>query len=719
MIEAGSDPAGRRERRSEGAWLLASGLTGMTAALLPLLFSANPYFRSDGQAYFLPSWAAIGGALRHGIWPSITLQTWFGGNLLGEYQYGLGNPVSLLAAIAIDRLGDMAVATVCLVVFYNTILAAGTYRLARRCGAASPWAWLAALSFATNNFVYYWFACAWPAGLVATAWLVWAIDTLFGADCGRKHWLAAVACCALTFSAGWYFADLALILVIAAMCGVAVLSRAIASVVAPVLAAEAAGLLTLVLVLPTYATAIASSRNAGTFATSFLIPNLYGVLNLSSPDYRGFMPIFGDRHDIASPIFFAGWYLLPLLPLIDWSRHRWRPATLTLASLALVFLIASQGPDQIGPIRWPFRHLPYMQLSLVVLFAAIASEAGFAPPSRRRLWLSLGIVGFGAVASLQAHPDSALRLLVVAALAAAGAVYAQRFPPRRFAMIAALTLGFCVMTRAWHPTNQNVPAWPVAHDTPAVVALDAVPASYTLYLGTMFEPDFGRQSAAQLGLVHGIAEINGYSPIGQTGLSTELCMGNEGDDCEQAGALLMAPDPSTGSDLADLMRVDRLVVERGPHLDTVRPLLGADWRVVDESRTSVVITRAPPIHRPSGSVTWSSPGIELRETATASATRESIELAAVPSSGGRIIFARADWPGYRAELNGAELPVTGYRKLFVEVDLPAGSAPGDLVLRHEIPYWRWGAAAMVLGLLLIAAVLVRFPRRTGIAKVQG
>ena len=94
-----------------------------------LVFSLNrrAFFNDDTQQQFAPMFMAIGRALAHGHWPTLTLQILNGGALVDEYQYGLFNPFTLLACLVISPLNDQAVAGAVFVGLHYAVLASGAY----------------------------------------------------------------------------------------------------------------------------------------------------------------------------------------------------------------------------------------------------------------------------------------------------------------------------------------------------------------------------------------------------------------------------------------------------------------------------------------------------------------------------------------------------------------------------------------------------------------
>ena len=68
--------------------ILFAFLLGCIVMALPLMFDQDLYFIDDMQAYFVPGYLSIGETLlTNGSVPSLTLQTWMGGFIAGEYQH--------------------------------------------------------------------------------------------------------------------------------------------------------------------------------------------------------------------------------------------------------------------------------------------------------------------------------------------------------------------------------------------------------------------------------------------------------------------------------------------------------------------------------------------------------------------------------------------------------------------------------------------------------
>src|SRR4051812_1345617 len=169
--------------------VVACFVIGIGVSLIPWLFRERFYFHDDVQHQHLPIFLHIGRLLRAGETPILSLGNFTSGNLLGEYQFALLNPVSLALYTALPSIPSLTTAALVLACFYYGVLASGTYVLARSYDVERSGAVLAALVIASNNLISYWFASSWFPVFVSIAWLVWAWAFLVRAERSRVDWL--------------------------------------------------------------------------------------------------------------------------------------------------------------------------------------------------------------------------------------------------------------------------------------------------------------------------------------------------------------------------------------------------------------------------------------------------------------------------------------------------------------------------------------------------
>jgi hypothetical protein len=184
---------------------------------------------------------------------------------------------------------------------------------------------------------------------------------------------------------------------------------------------------------------------------------------------------------------------------------------------------------------------------------------------------------------------------------------------------------------------------------------------------------------------------------------------------------LLAADDATHASFADLMRVNRIVVERGPSLAAIEGRVPVPWSVAEETAFAVVLTRElPNAHHP-GSLSWPLAGFQAEAAAEPSARLETVRISDRDPGVQTVVFARAHWPGYSATFGGVDVPVRAHAGFLVAVDLPAGQTDGDLVLSFTPKGLRPGAAvssAAALALLGFAAFLHAAPYWPGSVRTR-
>jgi hypothetical protein len=279
-------------------------------------------------------------------------------------------------------------------------------------------------------------------------------------------------------------------------------------------------------------------------------------------------------------------------------------------------------------------------------------------------------------------------------------------------VLGAVSLLFFVATHALFSQNTNVPDWGVPAQVKPGLEPNSAPRAYTLYLGWLGDAeDVGRLDEFRTGMMPRIREtatVNGYTPIGHRFGSEFLCMNIFGETCPELGPRVLLPNPFTGVPYADLLRIERLIVMKGPHLDLLRRALTPEWRLEFDGPYTQRFVRDLPNAALPGTVSWVSPGTAVEAEGPARSMAEQVRVTRSGERPTTIIFARLWWPGYQAEFGGDTLPVRAHRGIFVKVNVPAGPAEGVLTLRFQPPRLALGIAGAAGGLAIILVVLA-FP----------
>lgn len=733
-VEAAPLPTRRSRRRPPGD--LLGGLVVVAVVVVGhlLVLSQNRrfYYQDDAQAYFLPMWRDIGMRLREGTFPVLAPEHWMAGNYPIESQIGLWNPVLLaLNALApsVDRLALLAAAVA---IGFAALLGVGVYRVALAHGARRDWAVVVGVAAPFGGWTLWYDTSSWTIALICTAFVVHAWASLVRYVDGRSGPLPALLWLYLDLSTGYpYGAAAAGLVTLGVLVGGLARGRARLALLRTAGLALAAVACASIAYLPGFASYDVSLRiglDETFFNDGFLVlpwsEALTGGLPSALPQLAGFA---GPE---TVPSTYTAWFLLPALPFLRWSAVRDRlrelAGPLTVAGL---LLLASAGPAVAGPIRWPARWMGYLTVALLVCFA-VAATAGIARDRwRTRAAVSAGIVivlGLRAAALTAPrlggeHLDAAVLVLALGGLV----LLAWRWRgPRMGTALLVLSVPLVVWTQvSLYPSNLNFGERNLPSDYAAADAVFPDRPGSTLQLGSSdlvpdkyryLEIDWGQVNVGSFARGLGRDYVNAYTPLGHTGFSKLLCMDFLGDTCPDARRKLFARDRDTGQTVADLMALDRVVLQRAQYPRAHLQAAPRGWTRAEVNNMVVVLERESGIGPGPGGVTGTQ-GAQVQDVRSASDTRWR-GLVRSEQDGGRVVFSRLAWPGYSATFDGRPVPVSAHDEVFLAVDLPAGS--GLLDVRFEPPGWRLGAVLASLGLLTTLALVLhdRRARRPGRAR---
>ena len=223
--------------------------------------------------------------------------------------------------------------------------------------------------------------------------------------------------------------------------------------------------------------------------------------------------------------------------------------------------------------------------------------------------------------------------------------------------------------------------------------------------GARPDPDFWSETAyGNRGIFLSRRTINGYTPTLLKELAAALCFDYTSAACPQASDKLFEQDRLTGLPLIDLLRVDRVTADAA-HRESFARLAEGTWRAAATHQAQSIFERVKDLSAQPGSVTWSDGAAKLVLVERTPA--EELYEIAVGSKDARVLFARASYQGFSAELDGRPLALTAHRGILPLVTIPAGSS-GTLALRYVPPGLTAGAiaaAAAILALLLLGFLL--------------
>ena len=683
-------------------------LAGLPLTRDKIFYSAN----GDTATQFMPMWYHLGTQIRSGHWPVLlNVHSWMGGNVAAEALFGVFNPVNTLTQVGVSLLPNLALAATLLKAGFLAWLALGVYLVAREYRAPRWAAAPVAVALPFAGFTLYFEAGMWLSGLIAFAWLPHVWWSVHRTGRGRLNPLWAFLIGALAVTVGNPYGVLGVVVVLAGLLVQFAVERNWAGLRRVLLVGVCIGLVVPLVFLPLIGTSSVSWRTDhsiiydGDFA-----PRAGDLLNLSSPTFLPFIRVFGSRAGTFEPVVYLAWFITPLLPWLDWRALRGRLRMLTGPLVVTGVLLAlALGPSHLWMFRWPIRLVELTYLGVAVLFAAALSGG-----LRRDRWAgraggSALILFAGAYLSWGTRPDligrEAVAFVLLAALTAAAVVVGRR-SRRGLALVlsggTALTLLLQVL---YFPVNANVTRF----DFPHQVA--RLQSRFADYHGTTFalmsratvrngeEP--GRYRNFLFGnewLVADVDAVNSYTGLGFEAFSHYFCMQFLSNVCPRAYARLWAPTDLGGQSMADLMRLETVVVDRSLRDRPTSPRPG--WHVQRSTRLAVVLQRdGAPSPWPDGRLSYAAPGVDvLADHATHHDRSETVRFRS-DGAPATLAFARLNWPGYTARLGNRELPVTDGPAGLLTVRLPAGVQQGTVHLDWTPPGYHVGIAAALLGVL--------------------
>lgn len=704
-------------RGTELGWGLLTALLAVATAAIPLVHEPAFYFTDDYQSYFLPGFLEIARLIKAGELPFLTPRLFQGGAFLAEYQYALFNPVSVLLYLVLDGFARLDRAAALFALVHVGLLAGGTHALSRLVGVSRPAAVLAGLTAATSGWIIYWGAITWIPGLVSTAWLTWAAAALIRAYRAPGFVPAAAGAVYLTIASGWPFSDAALVAGLGVGLPLALRAgRDWRACARTALAAALGGLLAAPAWMPLAAAIGTSSRQPETLFNAVLSTPPAVLLAIGLPVWpEAWLGINGAVTSVGPPTQYVSWWVPAALVSVSWARLRepeGRGAALLLALTGVLAVLAiSPGVSQ---LRWPFRFLPYVQIGVTIVAAWLASRGRWAPGP------TLALVAVGGAVALARDPDLLTLQIALTALIAVAAVSALRAEgTARFAAIAASHIVVFALLTTIMPFNGQVGTWPALMERSAYRAPALRPGDTTLvlhgkeYYRAEMTPEarsalFTELPHSNTPLLMGAAVVGGYSPMPARGFRA-ICMLSRGATCPEAAERLARLDPVTGASTLDLARVVRVATEKGPRADGFAAVAGPGWtrrsgaaaelfeRVGDRTVLPGTLSAGPAGFRATAHVAAGAEG----------AASERYEVAS--PEGGRVVWARAWYPGYTAYWNGAPLAVEIVNDFLLSTVIPAGD--GVLSLRYVPAGLLPGLAVSALAAIALAGLLVS-DRRT-------
>ena len=425
----------------------------------------------------------------------------------------------------------------------------------------------------------YFDAASWSSGLTAFAFVPWFWWTLRRCARGELTPLIPFVAGYLAMTAGNPYGALGACLAVVGCASSSRGARRWAPVRRTLLGGIAVGLVAPLTYLPLVLTQSVTYRNGSNIGNSgLMVPGLGDLLNASTPSFAAWVDAFEHPY-LTVPATYLAWYALPLLPwlryheIVDALSSRMAVPVYTVIGLAF-----SVGPSEAWMFRWPLRVVPFFVLPTAILLA-IALAQGLARDYRgRRAAGSVLVILGGAYLAEATRPDLVYAhlasVLLVGALTAAAVAVWLRWPDRPAA--SAVLLAGCVAVLTFQvavfPRNKNlndyrfptnvattsaalVPRYPgtvlqVANNGAVVHSPDPSALTSEVMFGNMLQ-------------AVGVQAVTSYYGMGFKAYTDVLCIEFNGSVCPDALRRAWAPPAPGAPPLADLLRLETVVVQNG------------------------------------------------------------------------------------------------------------------------------------------------------------
>ncbi len=700
-----------KERRLTIALFLLSALVPIFFTIYIFFLNDRYFFLDDKMSDMFPKLYDMGMLLRNGEFPILTTNIMNGSAYALEYQYAIFNPVNLILSYILPSFKNFAVAGGFISAVHLSLSGLGAFMLARNIGLRGMQALTLSLLFALNYHGLYWNASAWYGPLIGSTWVIFGMAFLAGivySDKPIRNTIGLFVAYSLCITSGWPLA-----VIVVAITSLFILFHLIALkkdyyLSALIIIAGISSVMVSSAALISFFSAaeVATRPSAFENLTNFLVAPLDGLISFFDPSYSAFMNNWGGGYRLQqNPQFYVGWFLLPLLLMINWSKEKIISSGIWMwAGLMLVFLLTCMGPERLGVLRFPIRSIPYFHFFLILFLMAAAKECGLLV-TQQRVQLFLFVLVLQYIHSVQSNPSQAIPLFFSALIILVFSMIffytvEKKINYGLFLWLSSLFVFTVILYVVPHGRGVD---WGLPGDSNVVTPLGR--ENNTLFYGDYVDSNalpnpHLEYRVATTALLGNDRSINGYSPIGHKGFRDILKISDHGNFKELCANQLFEIDAKTQLSHAELMRIDRIIALKGSWVVDIEQHIIDGFTLKNTTAHTHIFDYIKKYPYP-GLVSWVSPSTMIEEESACEfkQTQECLNVTNTPATGGEIIFARLWFPGYSAYLDGKKLEVTAHKSFWVTVKLPS-SAKGQLVLKYTLP-----KADLIVYLMLFGSLL--------------
>ena len=692
-------------------------------SLVPTWFFHDFFFIDDAQNASLPTFREMGKIWLSGHLPILTSHTLFGSNFLLEMVYMPFLPQTIITSLAAASSTSLHTPPLVFAWLNLMLTAIAAYWLARLLRLSQGYIVLTVFVLTTNPMFYYLFLTSWWNYAAGYAWLLLTVAALFQLRISQTpiSFLLAVASTASLFASA-----VAQYQIIAALFyGVLIAlefshRRRFAVMLLIISAGLSAFLIAAVPLMSEYLLSGKWVARTGGFNNNgdFLVPSLDTLLNFFNPFYKSYIHWFDDYQFIPVTLGYAG--IIGLIPLCFIAFPKSLPIEIkALLISAFICFLLTISASQFGLTRWPLRYLPVLD-ALVAIISIDQIARGTLIISRNRIWLfSLLIASsawmqlFSAQTDVFTHLqlDGCVLFLILTAFLLRTIWLAHKAQKSISSgwLIGISVAAWTGMVLLTSPINAVMPYSPLPDH---IIDDCPIHSGYSLRLGARDHSSVPITHSAQLQSgrfeLYGIPAINGYSPVGHTGLIKLFPYDTAHGFFKTVPTLdnIIGLSKLGNGKLHDYALFNiSCIFAASTDIDqeTIDQLTQAGLTVKPAAQPGLLIIRPEITHYHQGSLSFQSAGTPIVFDHSDSPTTEwyAVPYAAYART---LVFSRLYYPGYQAIINGVILQPQPYRNTLVELTLPAG-ATGKLELTYLPVSWRYSKWSLLAGLLLASLVV--------------
>lgn len=706
--------------------MFALALGMLVIIFIPELAAPGFYYADDVRHYFMPHIMEIGTRLNHGEMPWITLRSWFSGDFVGDGLLSIGNPVNLMLYWICAAIGDPAQAALFFSSVYLYLTAGAVYWLAQTYGAQKRYAVLAALAYCSSAYVMYWHAASWWNSLIGTCWMLWAWA---GWRCfirERQHAFTAYICTLFLLVSGWPQGVIMTLLIVLVDLYFerqrfsALFSRsgrvvqdqrrnAMRHAASILLLAACAAASSLVVNYPAYLHAAESARASwGIHQGTDWVGSLDYLAAAGWPSFIPSQRVFFGRQS-SLPFFYLAWFVPPVL-LLCFCKGIWEQVkvqALPLLVVAVIAFLISLGPQQLYMLRWPLRFLTFAHVALVIAACIALPCIRFRGRCEAAVPIAYAATGF-VVSSFVAPLEWRWHVVfscmaILAAMALSSKWCGERL---KLHVLCLFLLLIHVFFHLKWTQNENVGDWPVPTFSHYPELTSSESNSRAVLMPSAVPCWDGRCvfASGNIGMWETGRALNGYSPVGQRAYHQTFGFNLWSWTAPAKLTAYFALDPASGLPLYRLMRIDEFRVIGEKILEQFNRERTGAWCTSPVQNGMLFKTKLDMTGLP-GTVSWISPGMDLGATQEGFSLNESIMLLTnrLQTEPGKVVFARAWYPGYIADIDGQQLKVEKYADFLVSVVVPAGLS-GKITLQYRPAGFGWSVPLAMMCTIVAACI---------------